>query len=130
MVSIALNDIGAKKHFLLVKNKVKQRASDILRLGYINKDSQQIYADADCSSFLQCLLEDDFLENIICTSPLELQSLIDEIVGNFPDFIIDTNSFKIIYNVFIDQGYNNQIFDKLEFINNIGKDTCLYCNRN
>ena len=131
MVSIVLDDAGSKRHFQLVKNKIQQRTREVLRLGYINKDKRKVYLNANCSFLLHLLLEDDFLFNIISVLPSELSDLINEIVSAFPDSIVDTqDSYKIIYNIFIDHGYNNPIFDKLDFIKNIGSDTCLYCNRN
>lgn len=131
MVNIALDNGKCNAHFLLVKNKLQQRSEAILKLGYINKGRKKLYVNDDCTFFLQSLLEDSFLENIICCIPADIPFLIDELVNAFPSSVDSaTELYNIIYNVFIDNGYNSPTFSKLAFIDNIGKDTCLYCNRN
>jgi len=131
MVKLITDDKGCDAHFLLLKGILQNRAATILQQGYIHKKEGNILVPNECATFLQSLSEDVFLRNIICSPPSELSGLIDDIVATHPDFIVDSEpAYKIIYNIFIDHGYNNPIFKKLDFINNIGRDTCLYCNRN
>lgn len=131
MVKLLTDDKRCNAHFLLVKDSLQRRAAVILQHGYIRKDNKIEKVDGDCADFLQSLQEDDFLRAIICSLPNELSGLIDEITTNYPDFIVVSKpSYKIIYNIFINHGYDSPVFKKLDFINNIGRDTCLYCNRN
>jgi len=84
--------------------------------------------------FLRGLLDltNNSLRELICLEPTELELYVNKLNLNYPTFIdINSDDCKILSNIFVNSIYEKlAIFNKFEFINNIGLNTCPYCNRN
>src|SRR5690606_38237950 len=71
---------------------------------------------------------DFYLKPIILLSPSNIEPFLNTASPLLPG--TRTNDFKIIYNLFVSNGYENKSFSKWNFINKIGIYVCPYCNRN
>ncbi|MFT0714631.1 hypothetical protein [Flagellimonas lutimaris] len=84
----------------------------------------------DTTNYLNYLLNNDNLKNLILTKPEDYNGLIAGISAAHPNFVVpNSNENLILRNVFIAHGYEHSDFDKLEFLKRINIDTCPYCNR-
>lgn len=131
MVNLNLNDVAANKHFLSVKGILQSRIKNILRSG-ISINGYKAIPFGCFRNFLQSFLIDNELERLITARPESLVNLIANITNSYPDFIDpDSDSYFVIYNIFVKNCYNkSDKFSKYDFITQIDRDTCPYCNRN
>ena len=66
---------------------------------------------------------------LITANPTALKRII-KFLERFPSLQDKTsNIYKILYNVFVRNGYENKKMDKFKFIKDIGLKSCAYCNR-
>ena len=69
------------------------------------------------------------IRHLILAKPNALKRIIKFLI-QFPSLQDKTsNIYKILYNVFVSNGYDNTKMDKFQFIKNIGLKSCVYCNR-
>ena len=136
MIKLNTNSIFAENHFKEVEGLIRKRITNILKTGYINKnekkkgEKKKFKVDKILSKFLKALLINDNLKKLITIEPNKLIKLTIIISKRYPAFICTiSHSNRILYNIFISNCYEKG-FNKLEFINMIGIDTCPYCNRN
>lgn len=130
MINLKLNEVAANKHFLAIKDILQTRIGNILKSGIkINEYKMSPYGRS--RAYLQSLLNDDELKRLITAKPESLEGIINAITLYNPDFIDeDSVAYSILYNVFVENCYNkSDRFSKYDFIKNINKDTCPYCNR-
>ena len=131
MIKLNLNSIEAEQHFLAVKNLIQNRIRNVIALNYVGRNPNRINLTPNTILFLNDLLNDVSLKNLIVSSPADLLNTIAFIRVNYPDFIIPNSPENLILrNIFIAHCYDNKLFVKLDFITRINVDTCPYCNRN
>lgn len=140
MLNIPLNDTLAEEHYENVKNKLVTRIETVLK----DKICGSMYkVNAKCEIYLRALIKTPDkgktypkLEELITAKPDKLISIICKTKLDHPELFnnpqkknkIDWSEFnRVIYNIFIDTAYKN--LEKKTFIQNIGLDTCPYCNR-
>ena len=131
MIKLSSNIKESEKHFDLVKVFLQKRIRNVLRLGYITKKPNKILLSQNLRLYLNDLLNEDSLRKLILSSPNDLVNTIAYLRINNTSFITaKTHDNLILRNIFINHGYENKDFCKLEFIKRINIDTCPYCNRN
>lgn len=130
MITIGLNDAQALVHFGSVKFMIQNRIQNILSRG-IRKDAVRISLSPALKNYLASLLDDNELKKLIIASPSDLKTIAAFYKGSNAEFVKErSHSNFVLRNIFINHAYDNALFDKLEFIKSINRDTCPYCNRN
>jgi len=115
MLILKIDDYKSKA--LIFKNSYKQNLLDA-------RDEKQEELDI----FYE-LLSDEFIDKLILYTPKQQYKLISIISKKYP-ILEDRNSdeYKAFRYIFIDSGYDQ--IDKKEFYNQLGINSCVYCNRN
>jgi hypothetical protein len=90
--------------------KTKKRSQILLNVGELN--------------FLKSINSEKKLKEILSSSPKKLRDIIDSFKPQMTD-----NLKKVLYNAFVSNVYSTKKFDGLKFVNDIGLQTCPYCNR-
>jgi len=101
------------------KEKVIKLFEDTIKKGYILRKKVQKKLSTEFLVFL-----DKYKEELICAKPERLL----EINQEFQKKRISSHQLKLIKSFFIQTGYKN--FPNKEFLNLLGIDTCIYCNKN
>lgn len=131
MIKLNKNETEADEHFLKVKSLIQTRITSVIRIGRIGRAPNTINLTANITAFLNGLLDDNQLSDLIKIAPENIPGVIAGLSAMYPQFIIPKSKENLILrNVFISHGYDNVKFDKHEFIRRINIDTCPYCNRN
>lgn len=129
MIKLQKNTKEAEDHYKLVSDLIKKRIDSVVIKKSIGR-SPVISLTDEVQQFLEDLLVEKNLKNLILVEPENIHSLIKGISTHHPSFIVpESNENLILRNVFISHGYNHKNFDKLQFIKRIKLDTCPYCNR-
>lgn len=128
MIKLYENKEAAAVHFEKVFPLIKKRTTNILNSG-IRKNKAIIPISGVFRNFLEDLKNKETLRKIILGSPASLRAIFSSVDDQFPDiFVPGSDQNQVIKNIFVSHCYEKM--DKLEFIQSINKDTCLYCNRN
>lgn len=131
MIKLKRNNDEALAHFKIVKPLIETRINKVLNRGYITYKSNKQNLNDTIRYYLNDLLINNNLENLICASPENLPNIISGIRNFYPNFIVEKSLENLILrNVFISGVYDNKDFSKLDVIKRINIDTCPYCNRN
>lgn len=131
MIKLSTNDKEVKRHYDSIKDFVLDRINKVLKRKYIGRNPNRIPLDLTIITYLDYIKKEVNLYKLISVSPDELNDIITTTIIDYPHFIEPNHHHnKILRNIFINHGYENQSFDKLEFIKGINVDTCPYCNRN
>jgi len=149
MVPILYNSSLAIIHYSAIESYLVHHISRVLDDGGIWKNPRVIAPaaviplassrhlvpiSAGLESFLIGLLDltNNSLRELICLEPSKLELYVDNLNLNYPTFIdLNSNDCKILSNIFVNSIYEKlAIFNKFNFISNIGLNTCPYCNRN
>jgi len=135
MIVLQYNEKLASDHFDLVKGLVIQSIDRVLLDGGIYKgkgSSRTLIAPSpSLERFLGLLSNNQGLETLITGKPDRLEKYISNVIRSNPNFTDSKESdYMILYNIFATHSYKNDLFCKKQFIDNIGLDTCPYCNRN
>lgn len=135
MIKLLKSDSAVDMHFKAVKGFIQSRVTEVLKKGHILKgkkgqEKKKITVSPFLAKELKKLLDDRYLKILITMKPSEFDEFNRELKNYYRNvFYKSSNSYKIIYNIFVINAYE-QNFNKLNFINSIGIDTCPYCNRN
>lgn len=129
MIKLDLNYKLINSHYLEVSKTINNQIDRVLSKGYIIKDGARINLSPKLKSLLIRFKNPKLLEKLIKATPEILEKVIESITKNCIELTIKHEpDYKIIKMIFISHGYKK--FNKESFINNIGLDTCPYCNRN
>jgi len=81
--------------------------------------------------FINSINTEQKLKEILSAIPSKLRDLINEFERSNPTMRTKTSNInRVLYNVFISRTYEEKSrFDGLKFVNDIGLQTCPYCNR-
>jgi hypothetical protein len=80
--------------------------------------------------FLESINTEQKIKEILSSIPSKLREIIDEFEKKNPSLRVKTSNInKVLYNVFISNGYEHKIFNGLKFVDDLGLQTCPYCNR-
>ena len=134
------NDTLAVNHWNNgIKERLVYRIKKVLKKGTVNNGKYRV--EPQCRGFLNHLIEKDFfksgdypnLRELVVSRPGRLRELILEYKNDYPELFVVSNQTwsdfnRIVYNIFICSSYD-KYFSKSDFINNLGINTCSYCNR-
>ena len=116
----------------------EQKINILKRIKYIknnkftrNKKTFNITKNKKIKKILEKFENEKYLKVFLLAKPDTLLKIIQQFENDC--FLKKARDKKetlhnVLYSVFVDYGYNK--IDKLKFINNIGLNTCPYCNRN
>lgn len=80
--------------------------------------------------FLESINTEQKIKEILSSIPSKLREIIDEFEKKNPSLRVKTSNInKVLYNVFVSNGYEHKIFNGLKFVDDLGLQTCPYCNR-
>jgi len=80
--------------------------------------------------FLNSINTEQKLKEILSSIPSRLRDLICEFEETNRKIRAKTSNInRVLYNVFVSNGYESTNFDGLKFVNDLGLQTCPYCNR-
>ncbi|MDQ7960501.1 hypothetical protein [Flavobacterium lindanitolerans] len=130
MVNLNLNDIAANNHFKAVKDHLQARIKKILKNG-VTKSKTKYFPNNDLKAYLNYLLIDDNLKQLIIARPESITGLISFTKSRYGGFLTKSHPSNIILNnLFVKSCYDDtKVFSKHDFIKTIDIDTCPYCNR-
>ena len=118
-------------HYLEVSTIIKNRIDRVITDNgiYVGKPRKLISLPSKLKTYLLSLKNTLTLKSLINCKPENLEGRIITLQRNQSAiFKKNTNSYKIVYNIFVKSAYHD--LDKNVFIDNIGLETCPYCNRN
>ena len=142
MIVIKPNHLACTEHVNFLKLKLEDRIDTIIKNGKITKNKTDIHLNYHIKSCLICIKNN--LEIILKANPVELKRIIKYFQINYPCIAKKYNDkeskppiFKIIYNIFVDNGYDTYLsktettkeYDAYKLVKNLGIKTCPYCNR-
>lgn len=129
MLSLKENSRLAELHYLNVKDSIRKRISAIIAKNRFKFDKVSHPLNQDLVDLIEIYLDDNTLKSLITCTPANLDLLVTDLKNSKPDYLSKTSTvFKLLARVFIEHGYDK--INNLNFIENIGIDTCPYCNRN
>ena len=130
MVNLNLNAFAANNHFKAVKDHLQTRIKKILKNGVV-KSKTKYFPNNDLKTYLNYLLIDDNLKQLIIARPESITGIISFNKSRYGGFLTKSHSSNIILNnLFVKSCYDDtKVFSKHDFIKNIDIDTCPYCNR-
>lgn len=80
--------------------------------------------------FLEAINTEQKIKEILSSIPSKLREIIDEFEKKNHSLRVKTSNInKVLYNVFVSNGYEHKIFNGLKFVDELGLQTCPYCNR-
>lgn len=130
MIKLNLNQLGAEAHFKIVKPMIQKRTRKILNSG-IKRGGVDIVLLDPFRGFLNSLLNDTIIENLILLKPNSFNGVIAQFTDLYPSFFVSGSVENyVLRNIFIAHCYDNDDFCKLTLIKRVSIDTCPYCNRN
>lgn len=130
MVNLNLNDVAASNHFKAIKDHLQARIKKILKNG-VTKNKTKYFPNNDLKAYLNYLLIDDNLKQLIIARPESMTGIISFTKSRYGGFLTKSHPSNIIlYNLFVKSCYDDTtIFSKHNFIRTMDIDTCPYCNR-
>lgn len=115
-------DKFAEKMWKNVQNKLNRIIKDCGLKA--TKKRSQILLNVNELHFLKSINLEKKLKEILNANTKKLRDIIDSFEPQMSD-----NLKKVIYNVFVSNIYSTKKFDGLKFVNDMGLQTCPYCNR-
>ncbi|WP_430613180.1 HNH endonuclease [Flavobacterium sp. JP2137] len=130
MVNLNLNDVAANNHFKALKDCLQNRIKKILKNGVV-KSKTKYLPNNDLKIYLNYLLIDDNLKQLIIARPESITEIISFTKNRYGSFLTKNHPSNIILNnLFVKSCYDDtKVFSKHDFIKTIDIDTCPYCNR-
>ena len=133
MLRIETNQNLVDKHVEKVYENIQNRIDTIIGNGGLQNQKRELVSALVASdiAFLEFIKKETVLKKILKATPLQLRAFIKWINTKHPDGADDTKVlYKCLYNIFFTHGYDKPYnLDKFQFIQNIGLETCPYCNR-
>jgi len=126
MLSLKIEQIQADKFAEKMWKNVQNQLNRIIKDRGLKatKKRSQILLNANELHFLKSINLEKKLKEILNANTKKLRDIIDSFEPQMSD-----NLKKVIYNVFVSNIYSTKKFDGLKFVNDIGLQTCPYCNR-
>ena len=116
-------------HYKEVSKVIIKQIDRVLLKGKITKDSTIVTLSPRLRKYLELLTNTRLLEKLIKLKPEHIENVVINITNKWEELTIKSKSdYKIVEMIFVDYGYKQLL--KESFINNIGLETCPYCNRN
>ncbi|MCO5948311.1 HNH endonuclease [Mucilaginibacter flavidus] len=130
MINISYNDNNAEIHYLALADQLQTRLGNIIKSRKVTINSVKYYVDNVLLVYLKTLQTESNLKALITARPEKFRGIIKTLRRRIPNILDSTSdSNRVLYNLFIKSGYDDESFKKLDFIERIGMDTCVYCNR-
>lgn len=116
-------------HYKEVSKVIIEQIDRVLLKGKITKDNTVVTLSPRLRKFLELLINTKLLEKLIKLEPEHLENVVINITNKWDELTIKSKAdYKIVEMIFVDYAYKRLL--KESFINNIGLETCPYCNRN
>lgn len=130
MINISYNDNNAELHYRALANHLQARLSNIIKSRKVTINTITYSVDNVLLVYLKTLQTESILKALITARPEKFRDIIKALRRRIPNVLDKTsNANRVLYNLFIISCYDQNVFKKLEFIERIAKDTCVYCNR-
>lgn len=130
MINITFNDNYAEQHYNEIIGQLQKRLNSIIKSKKVIVDGTPYSVDNVLLVYLKTLQTEDNLKELITARPEKFRNIIKKLRKRIPNILDNTNpSNRVLYNLFIKSCYDHRSFIKLKFIERIGADTCVYCNR-
>ncbi|QHC85772.1 hypothetical protein AS589_13770 [Empedobacter brevis] len=97
MVNLNLNDVAANNHFKAIKDCLQNRIKKILKNGVV-KSKTKYFLNNDLKIYLNYLLIDDNLKQLIIARPESITEIISFTKKRYGDFLTKSHSSNIILN--------------------------------
>lgn len=130
MIKISYADSEAEIHYLTITDRFQARLSNIIKYRKVTINTVKYTVDDVLLVYLKTLQIDDNLKELITARPEKFRRIIKRLRTRIPNILDSTSDAnRVLYNLFIISNYDSNSFNKLKFIEKIGMDTCVYCNR-
>lgn len=128
MLPIKVNKLLAENHCDSILDIIVSRIKYVKKNGFLVK-RRRITPNARVHEFLDFILSDDALKNLILLTPNEFKGVSAVFKNRFPELINrESTVYKFCKNIFVDSAYTKTL-DKFNHIKNVGINVCPYCNR-
>lgn len=128
MIQLKVNSTFDKPHWEALKVSIAKRISNAKKNG-LSRGNNKLLADRVTVNFLNYLLVEDNLEELILLQVSEFISFSKSFFKKFPQLKDkDSTLYKFCENIFVKNAYNTFLC-KWTHVKNIGSNVCPYCNR-
>ena len=132
MLSLKIEQSQADKYAEKMWHQLQKQLNQIISskgLGKAKKREAIRLSDNEIK-FLSSINTEQKLKEILSATPLKLRDFIQKFEQKNPTVRIKTSNInRVLYNVFVSNGYEHKNFNGLKFVDDIGLQTCPYCNR-
>lgn len=137
MIPIQINNSLVEEHYKNIEFNLLKQIERVLNHDGIKKTRNGITSIIEFSDQLEEDLEsfisdpENNLKPLITIKPELLVNKVNNLIVHRPNYLNKWHDDNLILRkIFVDNGYENESFNKWNFINKIKIDTCSYCNRN
>lgn len=138
MIPISINNSFAEEHYENIQFNLLNQIERVLNSGGIQKkprggESVIIEFSDQLEEDLELFISDpeNYLKPLITLNSDLLEQKVEELNINRVNYLNKWHEDNLILrNIFIDNAYESESFNKWNFIHRINIDTCPYCNRN
>lgn len=126
MLSLKIEQSQANKFAEKMWQYIHEQLSRIIKDNGLKatKKRTQTVLSIDEAVFLKSINTETKIKEILSSNPDKLRDIIDDFEPRMSD-----DFKKVLYNAFVSNVYSTKKFDGLKFVNDIGLQTCPYCNR-
>jgi hypothetical protein len=132
MLSLKVNQTQADKYAEKMWSHINSQLKRVIKNNGLKATKKRLAITLTINEikFLNSINIEQKLKEILSSIPSKLRYLINEFEKSNPTMRTKTSNInRVLYNVFVSNGYENKNFNGLKFVNDIGLQTCPYCNR-
>ncbi len=132
MLSLKVEQTQADKYAQKMCNHLQKQLNRVISSKGLGKtkNPKAIKLSPTEIRFLNSINIEQKLKEILSSIPSKQRDLILEFERKNPTIRIKTSNInRVLYNVFVSNGYEHKNFNGLKFVDDLGLHTCPYCNR-
>jgi hypothetical protein len=132
MLSLKIDQSQADKYAQKMWSFVHSQLKKVIKNNGLKatKKRSAITLTPNENSFINSINTEKKLKEILSSIPSKQRDFIREFERSNSTMRTKTSNInRVLYNVFVSNGYESKNFDGLKFVNDIGLQTCPYCNR-
>ena len=132
MLSLKIDQSQADKYAEKMWSYIHSQLNRVIKNDGLKATKKRVASSLSIyeSNFISSINTEKKLKEILSSKTPILRDLIKEFEQNNPTIRTKTSNInRILYNAFVSNGYESKNFDGLKFVNDIGLQTCPYCNR-
>lgn len=131
MLSLKINQLKANNYAEKIWSHINKQLNRVISSKGLGKRKKEAIKLSDKEvKFLNSINTEQKIKDILSAAPSKLRDFIHIFEQENHTVRINTSNInRVLYNVFVSNGYEHKIFDGLKFVDDLGLQTCPYCNR-